>query len=244
MSNTCENCGNQKVSGVCYNCLRNENDARRFGLPIKKATHNPYLIQRRKKAKPLVDEEQFISEDDWNAQQREKQHQSIKLPRRDQPSAAKRGSSRNQIAADATAGSTASGIDTRHMRRGINRMLPQIYGREILISDILRTSGFKKMTIRQLNTMHIEQFIKTLVAAWRSWWRTELYTTEMAVLVRRFGLDGHAPSTIADLSDELGMAQLHVQVTERNAITRLQSEQRIKRLQQIIIECATKIEQD
>jgi hypothetical protein len=87
-------------------------------------------------------------------------------------------------------------VNRRSQRMGINRFLHDVYGKNYLLSDILRKRGFTKNQIQALKRQTLEPFIDDVVEGWIYILKKQL-SWQLAETVRfYYELEGSGQSTI------------------------------------------------
>jgi DNA-directed RNA polymerase sigma subunit (sigma70/sigma32) len=95
-------------------------------------------------------------------------------------------------------------------RRGINRLLADIYGKKHFLSDILRDGGISQADITRIYEEQLRIFLDELLAIWRVAFAGELTPGAWYILTRSYGLDGIASTLTERLAQELAISQQSV----------------------------------
>ncbi len=98
----------------------------------------------------------------------------------------------------------------RTQRRGINRLLADIYGGPRFLSDILRAGGISQADITRIYEERLTDFLDALLAAWRVAFTGELIAGSWYILTRCYGLDGAPGASIPYLAQALNVSEPRV----------------------------------
>jgi hypothetical protein len=100
-------------------------------------------------------------------------------------------------------------------RRGINRLLADIYGKPWRLSDILCGGGISQTNITYIYEEKLTDFLEVLLGLWRVAFAGELITGGWHILTRSYGLDGVTPDADKDLAQALGLSESGVTQTRQ-----------------------------
>lgn len=177
MSNdVCPRCGNnipEWSHGVCYTCVRIENDHRRYGRRRPDTWSPP----------------QWVAATPGPTRRRKRLRRPAKVTTPAGPP---------QFPIQSGAVWTVD--EVRVVRQGINRFLSDCYGGRRFLSHILRADGLTSGQIRNLQDRHLTTYITHVVAGWCRSLAQTLPVDEYQLLVRVYGLDGAPPLSMAQFS--------------------------------------------
>jgi hypothetical protein len=91
-------------------------------------------------------------------------------------------------------------MNIRQQVDGLNSFLTEVFGAETRLSAILKELGFSEQQVELIRTRHLEcvvaKYLDSIKGRMLEWSDGERMFT---VLIRRYGLDGQAPQSSADL---------------------------------------------
>lgn len=128
--------------------------------------------------------------------------------------------------------------ETRRRLTGVNRLLEDIYGRPLLLSNMLRSSGLSETEIARLRHHHLNRCLAELTQRWDAWMGSILPSRRHYIVVRRYSFNGAPRPTLADLGKELGISRERVRQLQKSAVNRLRSARRRQSLENIALEVA------
>lgn len=213
----CGKCGQPKnPNGVCYNCARIENDARRYGRG------DPGMGDRR-------------DHWDWVPRSRQKPwRSSAKSTRRH---------ATNVKLSKAAVEVLPSPADLRfikyseHLHRGVNQFLADVYEEKRLLSEILLNAELSKAEIVRLRQRHLTTYLPKLVHAWCYEWRKVLSEADIGVVVRYYGLDGKLRSLTGMVHEIASSSSTELKI-HRSALSWLQQPAQRRQLEAIAVRVA------
>lgn len=130
---------------------------------------------------------------------------------------------------------------SRQMVNGINRLLEDIFGCPIRLSQILRKAGMSQLNIDLIRQDHLDPFLSGLVNRWVIWWVLILPPVCVAILIRRYDL-ARGPdleSFVANTLDELSSSEKDQ--LRAAALASLRKQKHRARLEQITVKEARTI---
>lgn len=95
-------------------------------------------------------------------------------------------------------------------RRGINRLLADIYGKPHFLSAVLRSGGISQADINQIYEEWLPDFLDAILVVWRVAFAGELTTGGWYILTRSYGLDGAPPTSVRYLAQALSISEQRV----------------------------------
>jgi hypothetical protein len=206
----CGKCGQPKnPNGVCYNCARIENDARRYGRG------DPGMGDRR-------------DHWDWVPRSRRRSWRSSATSTRTRATDLKLSKAAVEV--------LPPPADFRlikyseHLHRGVNQFLADVYEEKRLLSEILLNAELSQAEIVRLRQRHLTTYLPKLVHAWCYEWRKVLSEPDIGVVVRYYGLDGKLRSLTGMLHEIASSSSAAVKM-QRSALKCLQQPEQIRQLE-------------
>lgn len=232
----CSGCGNEVpgwANGVCYVCGRIEREEKRFGArpsarkrtrptpaptpgPASSASGGgsgialpPWLASAEAGHCPICGQEAPQDKLEEHIELH-RQLKAASTSRRSTPEAPARTPdqpAQRQVPQAVPAGEGGPGQTSRQIRRrAINQLLADIYGRKYFLSDILRHGGISQADITKIYEGHLTRFLDELLATWRIAFAGELVAGAWQIVTRSYGLDGVAPLSTDQLTQELAVS--------------------------------------
>lgn len=234
------------AGGVCYTCGRIRREQKRFGVhpsarkqtrpssaeppsPAPKPSGSgggftlpPWLVQTESFEPPghcpicgqEVPQDKLEEHVELHKRLAMSRGRPRQLLQRTQPAVGKRSTPDSPVTPSAEI--VPPGESPQVRRRGINRLLADIYGKKHFLSDILREAGFSQADITRIYEERLRIFLDELLAVWRIAFAGELAAGAWHVLTRSYGLDGIPFAPIERLAQELaisqqGVSEIHIQ---------------------------------
>ena len=126
-------------------------------------------------------------------------------------------------------------------RKGINKLLQNIYGKPRLLSNILRDGGLSENEVERLRRNYMNEYLTLLVLRWENWWRKHLSPREKEILGPRFCLKGKPKPSIETLAKKQDVAPNVVKWSEASAVRRLQDDVRKSEFEEIVLQAGREI---
>jgi len=134
-------------------------------------------------------------------------------------------------------GISASKVTSKEIRGfGFDRLLRDIYGKEITFTEILVKLGepAHKLQNKSRNSMWSLVFLESLEIAIHASLRT-ISNCQPKVLIYWYGLDGNYPRSIYKIAGELGISIQQVEFSRKASMQFLKSREGMRRLEQEIL---------
>ena len=218
---TCSKCGQTlPENGVCYNCLKNQIDAKRYGrgsgiIPAYKKYGSQRIFPRKR---------DLGSRKTTTAKQR-------RSPRR----------GRSHPAGEAQLPEQPlQGASLAHQRRGVNRFLEAVYGRPMLISDMLKRRRFDDSQIETVKD-HAAKYLTLLHTTLNSRWHRILTPRQTVVVAHFYSFNGQAPRDMDYLAQKLEMSTEYFKDNLNSALAKLRQPHGKKHLDRTIYNTAGRL---
>lgn len=132
-------------------------------------------------------------------------------------------------------------IHKRKSLDGINRLLNDIYGSELLLSDILSNAGFKKEYIAEIKTKYLSIFLNELILNLDSWLQSTLTERRYFILVNRYEIKGEERLTLKEVGKKLNVSRERIRQIQKGIIKRLKPQKRKAELESLVVNVAKAI---
>lgn len=154
----------------------------------------------------------------------------------DQPATDPRTGDQPMAASGSPAGAAAlSALDA------VNRLLAASSAEPPRLSDLLRAAGFTDAAITSLRRERLAPYLHALTEQLCAWIPQAIPERTAAIFIRRIGLDGEPPATLAALGEHHQISRERVRQLEGAAARRLRSRHSRAAIAQIIAETARAI---
>lgn len=169
----------------------------------------------------------------------EKEQQRFGSRRQARTRSRKRGTSSNRAPRPARdLGTDKIGVSRVEQRKGINRLLRDIYGKTQLLSDILYAGGFTRDQVTQLRDERLTIFLMAVAQRWCAWIRTALPEKAAYVLIRQYALQGWPVPPLKQLGEEVGLTAFRVSRLRQTGLTEIRRRPNQLELERLVCEAA------